>query len=97
MQGQGFDWKQGVVIPQANVQNLMLKHEIVEAVRQGTFHIYQVSSIEEGIEVLTGVPAGEADGSGIFPEGTVFAAVQKKLSAYIKQAFKLKKQFEGIY
>jgi lon-related putative ATP-dependent protease len=93
----GLNGKQGVLIPQANVQNLMLKREIVEAVEQGQFHIYQVSSINEGIEVLTGVTAGEADENGMFAEGTVFAAVQKKLTTYLEQAFKFKKQLEGIY
>jgi lon-related putative ATP-dependent protease len=93
----GLNGKQGVLIPQANVKNLMLKREIVEAVKQGEFHIYHVSSIQEGIEVLTGVAAGEADETGMFPEGTVFASVQEKLNTYIEQAYKLKKQFEGIY
>jgi len=93
----GLNGKQGVVIPQANVQNLMLKQEVIESVQKGEFHIYRVSSIEEGVEVLTGVPAGEADDNGMFPEGSVFAAVQKKLNAYIEQAYKFKKQFEGIY
>ncbi len=92
----GLNGKQGVVIPQANVQNLMLKREIIEAVQLGQFHIYRVASIEEGIEVLTGVPAGAPDNKGVFPDGTVFGAVQKKLSAYIKQAYKLKKKYEEI-
>ena len=92
----GLNGNQGVVIPQANVQNLMLKREIIEAVQNGQFHIYQVSSVEEGIEVLTGVPAGAPDDKGVYPDGTVFSAVQEKLSAYIKQAYRLKKKYEEI-
>ncbi len=92
----GLNGNQGVVIPQANVQNLMLKREIIEAVQSGQFHIYQVSSAEEGIEVLTGVPAGTLDEKGMFLAGTVFGAVQKKLSAYMGQAYKLKKKYEDI-
>lgn len=57
----GLDGNQGVMIPKQNVQNLNLDKEIVEAVKNGKFHIYSVSTIEEGIEILTGVPAGKKD------------------------------------
>jgi predicted ATP-dependent protease len=90
----GLTRKQGVLIPQANVKNLMLKKEVVDAVKKGRFHIYQVSTIEEGIEILTGVPAGTPDKEGYFPEGTVYGKVQEKLKKYLEQSFKLKKQFE---
>lgn len=92
----GLNGSQGVVIPQANVQNLMLKREVIDAVQNGQFHIYQVSSIEEGIEVLTGLPAGVPDDNGVYPDGTVFGAVQKKLDAYIEQAYRHKKKYELI-
>ena len=70
---------QGVVIPHQNVKNLMLREDVVEAIRVGMFHIYAVKTIDEGLEVLTGVPAGEADTSGAFPEGTVNYLVAKRL------------------
>ena len=90
----GLTGKQGVLIPRANVKNLMLKKDLIDAVRKGKFHIYQVSTIEEGIEILTDVPAGTPDEEGYFPEGTVYGKVQEKLKRYLEQSFKLKKQFE---
>lgn len=91
----GLTGNQGVMIPHSNVKNLMLKKEVVEAVEKGRFHIYQVASVEEGIEILTGVPAGERNEEGEFPEGTVFADVQETLKAYVKRGYEMKKAFEG--
>ena len=87
---------QGVMIPKANVQNLMLKKDVIEAVAAGQFHIYPVTSVEEGIEILTGVPAGQADANGDFPEGTVYHAVQQRLKSYLEQAIKWQKAMEGL-
>jgi predicted ATP-dependent protease len=70
---------QGVIIPQQNIQNLMLRRDVVEAVAQGRFHIYSVKSIDEGIEILTGVEAGEAGEGGAFEEGTVNFLVDKEM------------------
>ncbi len=78
----GLDGSHGVMIPVQNIENLSLSDEIVEAVKKGIFHIYAVSSIEEGIEVLTGVPAGKKDKSGHFPAGTVNYLVYEKLKKY---------------
>lgn len=78
----GLDGSHGVMIPVQNIDNLSLCDEIVDAVKKGTFHIYAVSSIEEGIEVLTGVPAGKKDKNGHFPAGTVNALVYEKLKKY---------------
>lgn len=75
----GLNGKQSVLIPRSNVQNLMLKEEIVEAVNQGKFHIYSVENIKEGIEILTGVKAGEKDSDGKYPEDSVFGRVDKRL------------------
>ncbi|MFZ5752727.1 MAG: Lon protease family protein [Bacillota bacterium] len=75
----GLNGKQGVMIPYQNVANLMLDDEVIEAVKDGKFHIYAVKAIEEGIEILTGVPAGTPDAEGNYPEGTVFYKVQKRL------------------
>lgn len=78
----GLDGTHGVMIPIQNIENLSLSDEIIEAVKKGDFHIYGVSSIEEGIEVLTGVPAGKKDKSGHFPAGTVNYLVYEKLRKY---------------
>ncbi len=75
----GLTGKQGVIIPEQNVKNLMLREDVVEAVRQGQFHIYPVRTIDEGITVLTGVEAGERREDGTYPEGTVNHAVQNRL------------------
>jgi lon-related putative ATP-dependent protease len=75
----GLNGKQGVIIPEKNVVNLMLKREVVEAVEQGQFHIYPVSVIEEGVEILTGVEAGELQEDGTYPEETLFRKVDDKL------------------
>ncbi len=91
----GFTGKQGVLIPKANVKNLMLKKEIVDAVRKSKFHIYQVSTIEEGIEILTGVPAGVPDENCEYPVDTVYGKVQAKLKRYFERSYELKKQFEA--
>ncbi len=75
----GLSGKQGVMIPESNVQNLMLKEEIVDAVNKGKFHIYSVKTIDEGIELLTGVKAGERRKDGTFEPGSVNDLVDKRL------------------
>ena len=79
-----LDGSHGVMIPIQNVDNLQLSDEVVEAVKNKQFHIYAVSTIEEGIEVLTGVPAGKKDKNGHFPAGTVNYLVYEKLKKYAK-------------
>lgn len=69
------------MIPQQNVINLMLRDEVVDAVKAGKFHIYAVGSIDEGIEILTGMPLGEKDGDGKYPEGTINYLVDRELTA----------------
>jgi predicted ATP-dependent protease len=88
--------RQGVIIPRANKQNLMLKQEVIDAVAAGQFHIYAVATIEEGIEVLTGVPAGQRDDRGRFAEGTVFHKVQERLAHYLAESIKWRKTLDGI-
>jgi predicted ATP-dependent protease len=75
----GFTGKQGVLIPSANVDDLMLRAEVIDAVAAGKFHIYPVSTVSEGLEILTGTCAGSRDANGKFPEGTVFARVDDRL------------------
>lgn len=78
----GLTGEQGVIIPHQNVVNLMLDEEVVESVREGKFHIYAVKTVDEGMEILTGVPAGERGEDGNYPEGTVNYLVEKKLKEY---------------
>ncbi len=80
----GLTGEQGVMIPIQNVENLQLSDEIIEAVKEKKFHVYSVSTIEEGIEILTGVPAGKKDKNGNFPAGTVNYLVHEKLKKYAK-------------
>ena len=80
----GLDGSHGVMIPVQNVENLQLKDEVVDAVKNKLFHIYAVSTIDEGIEVLTGVPAGKKDKNGNFPAGTVNYLAYEKLKKYAK-------------
>lgn len=78
----GLTGEQGVIIPHQNVENLMLKEEILEAVRQGKFTIYAVKQIEEGLEILTGIPAGVPGPEGSYPQGTVFQRVADRLDQF---------------
>lgn len=75
----GLTGEQGVMIPEKNIKNLMLKEEVLEAVKEGNFHIYAINHVDEGIEILTGMPAGECDEEGNYPEGTVYHKVAEKL------------------
>ena len=75
----GLTGEQGVMIPTSNIQNLMLKDEIIDAARAGKFTIYPVSTIDEGIEVLTGMKAGKRKEDGSFEEGSVNSLVDLRL------------------
>lgn len=79
---QGLTGKQGVIIPAANVPNLMLGQEIIVAVQAGQFHIWAVRTIDEGIELLTGLPAGQRDSDGQYPEGSIHRLVEQRLQTY---------------
>jgi lon-related putative ATP-dependent protease len=78
----GLTGTQGVIIPEANTQNLMLRDAVVKAVAEGKFHIYSIKTAEEGIEILTGMPTGEPTADGDYPEGTVYKKVMKRLEEY---------------
>jgi predicted ATP-dependent protease len=86
--------KQGVIIPESNVQNLMLSDEVIEAVKNGKFYIWSVNKIEDGIRILTGVPAGQKHRDGSFTKDSVFAAVQEKIIKLGKNAKRFGKQIE---
>jgi len=74
--------EQGVIIPIQNVKNLHLKDEVIEAVKEGKFHIWPVKSIDEGIEILTGVSAGKKRKDGTYPKGSINQLVYEKLRKY---------------
>ena len=76
----GLSGDQGVLIPESNVANLMLKEEVLDASRKGLFHIWPIRTIEEGIEVLTGVPAGELQSDGKYPPESIFGKVNTQLT-----------------
>jgi predicted ATP-dependent protease len=78
----GLSGKQGVLIPTSNVKHLMLHRRVIEAVEAKQFHIHAVSSIDQGIEILTGVAAGKPDENGVFPEGTIHALVAERLHGF---------------
>ncbi|WP_320171711.1 ATP-binding protein [Maridesulfovibrio sp.] len=82
----GFNGKQGVIFPADNVVNLMLRDEIIEAVQKKQFHIYPVTTIEEAMLILTGVEAGEVDGNGKFPEGSLYRRADDRLAELARLA-----------
>ncbi len=83
--GNGLNGKQGVLIPASNVQHLMLRKDIVEAVEAGKFHIYAVETIDQGIEILTGMAAGEPDETGAYPEEGFNGKVQRRLKEFAEK------------
>ena len=76
---EGLTGRQGVMIPESNVKDLMLRKDVVEAVKKKKFHVYAVKTIDEGIEILTGKRAGEMKPDGTYPKGTINALVNEKL------------------
>ena len=82
----GLTGKQGVMVPKDNIQHLMLKEEVLDAIEARKFHVYGISTIDEGIEVLTGTPAGERLEQGGYPEGTVHYLVEQRLKEMAKAA-----------
>ncbi|KKM09208.1 ATP-dependent protease [Clostridiales bacterium PH28_bin88] len=81
----GLTGEQGVIIPRQNVVNLNLSEELIEAVAKGKFHLYAVGTVDEGIEILTGVPAGVRRKNGTYPKGSVHYRVIKTLKKYVSR------------
>jgi predicted ATP-dependent protease len=77
---QGLTGDQGVIIPTANLRHLMLDHEVVDAVRDGRFHVWAIDSIDEAIELLTGMTAGDPDAEGAYPEHTFHGRAQARIA-----------------
>ncbi len=82
----GLTGNQGVIIPESNIKDLVLKKEVVEAVKNGKFHIYPINNIEQGIELLTGIPAGKLGKNGKYPASSINGLVMKKLKEYHKRS-----------
>jgi lon-related putative ATP-dependent protease len=82
----GLTGDQGVLIPASNVKNLMLRRDVVDAVAAGKFQVYPVENVDQGIEILTGVPAGTRDAVGQFPAGTINFRVERRLSEFADRA-----------
>jgi lon-related putative ATP-dependent protease len=91
----GLNGSQGVIIPKANVPELMLKKEVVDAVREGTFHVWAVGHADEALEILTGLPAGKRLADGSFEPETVNGKVDRRLKHMMELAKELMKGEEG--
>jgi lon-related putative ATP-dependent protease len=90
----GFNGKQGVLIPDSNIKNLMLKEEVIKAVEEKKFQIFAVKNIDEGIEILTGIKAGRRDKTGKFPENTLNYAVDEKIKQFTEKLRELSEKEE---
>jgi predicted ATP-dependent protease len=88
----GLNDSHSVLIPESNVTNLMLKKELIEAVKDGKFHIYSARTIDEGIEILTGIPAGKPKPNGGFEKDSVYDRVDTRLRDMAEKS----KQFHNL-
>ena len=82
----GLTGDQGVLIPASNVKHLMLRADVVEAAEKGLFHVWPIGTVDEAVELLTGVPAGEREADGRYPEGSVNRRVDDRLAAFAEKA-----------
>jgi predicted ATP-dependent protease len=85
-QAGGLTGDQGVLIPASNVKHLMLRADVVEAAEKGLFHVWPIETVDEAVELLTGVPAGEKDADGRYPEGSVNRRVDDRLATFAEKA-----------
>ena len=85
----GFTGRQGVIIPASNVRHLMLRHDVVAAAAEGRFTVYPIDTVDQGLELLTGVPAGEPDTDGAYPAGTLNHRIAARLDAFAARAAEL--------
>ena len=89
----GLDGTQGVIIPERNIKHLMLKKDVIEAVRDGTFALYPIRNVDEGLQIMTGREVGEPGEDGTYPEGTINALVVRRLTE-IAESMEKKKEKE---
>ncbi|MCX7777768.1 MAG: ATP-binding protein [Armatimonadota bacterium] len=90
----GLTGQQGVIIPAQNVHNLMLREDVVEAIERGQFHIWAIRSIDDGVNILMGIEAGERQPDGTYPEGTLHSLVEKRLTEMTELMRKLQQPGE---
>jgi lon-related putative ATP-dependent protease len=91
----GLTGEQGVIIPAPNVEHLMLRQDVVEAAAAGQFHIYPMQTVDQAMELLTGIPAGERDGEGSFPEGSINQRIEARLIELAERQLKLESEEDG--
>ncbi|MBP5399667.1 MAG: AAA family ATPase [Alphaproteobacteria bacterium] len=91
----GLTGDQGVIIPRANVSNLMLREDVINAVNEGKFHIYAIDNVDDGIEILTGIKAGKPNKQGVFPKDTVNWMVKQSLEKYYQRYVQYAKETMG--
>ena len=91
----GFTGRQGVIIPASNVKHLMLRHDVVAAAEAGTFAIWPIDTVDQGLELLTGIPAGTPDVEGNYPEGTLNQRIAARLDAFAAKAAELARHASG--
>jgi predicted ATP-dependent protease len=92
----GLTGRQGVLIPEANVRHLMLRRDVVQAVREGRFHVHAVSTVDESLQILSGRPAGErAEPGAQFPDGSFNAAVERALAENVERLKALRTNSHG--
>jgi lon-related putative ATP-dependent protease len=92
----GFTGRQGVIIPAANVKHLMLRSDVVAAAREGSFSIYPIDTVDQGLELLTGLPAGQPDDTGDYPAGTLNRRIAARLDAFAARAAELARAASAI-
>jgi predicted ATP-dependent protease len=88
----GLTGTQGVLIPASNVKHLMLRQDVVDAVTAGRFHVYPVATVDEGIEILTGIAAGDLDTGGHYPDGSINSRVERRLMGFADRAAAVRAQ-----
>ena len=91
----GLTGEQGVLIPASNVKHLMLRRDVVQAVEDGQFYVYPVETVDQGIELLTDLPAGERDEEGNYPQGSINERVEKRLTELAEERARFAAQFES--
>ncbi len=91
----GLTGEQGVLIPRSNVENLMLKDEVIRAVQEGKFHIWAVDTIEDGLKVLTGLEPGERLRNGRFPKDSIYCRVERTLRTFARRADAFRRSIRG--
>jgi predicted ATP-dependent protease len=92
----GLTGEQGVLIPASNIQHLMLREDIINAVEAGNFHIHAVQTIDQGIEILTGLTAGEPDENGDYPENSINGKVHQRLKEFAERRKRFAREATGL-